>query len=490
LHPDGLERKPALRAAPAHTVQYERRRPEQTLLHRLVREHLETFLAQVQARTGTGLLEFVRDEFEGFLECGILAHGFLRVRCVDCAHEKLVAFSCKRCGFCPSCGARRMAQSAAVLVDEVIPQVPVRQWVLSFPIGLRILFAAHPELLTPVLRIVHRVIAGFLLKQAGQKRATADTGAVTLIQRFGSAANLNIHLHCLVLDGVYRRTGGEPVFQEARAPTGKELQGLLEKIIVRLMKKLTRLGYLVEEEGMSYLAELDPDNPLTPLQAASCTYRIALGPRAGQRVLSLRTVLGRDKTATAGLCADAHGFSLHAGVRCGTHQRKDLERLCRYITRPAIANERLKEDAAGNVVLQLKSPWRDGTTHLRMTPLEFMQRLAALVPRPRLHLTRFHGVLAPNAVLRAAVVPGPAQDTSVPSNEHAHGAPARMGWARLLKRVFDLDLEHCPQCGGAFRIIAAIEAPAVIVKILTHLGLPARAPPRAPARRPEFFQAA
>ena len=105
-----------------------------------------------------------------------------------------------------------MAQSAAHLVDQVIPRAPVRQWVLSFPIPLRILFAAHPELLAPVLRIIHRVIAGFLLKQAGLKRASADTGAVTLIQRFGSAANLNIHLHCLVLDGVYRRTGGEPVF--------------------------------------------------------------------------------------------------------------------------------------------------------------------------------------------------------------------------------------------------------------------------------------
>lgn len=256
------------------------------------------------------------------------------------------------------------------------------------------------------------------------------------------------------------------------------------------MTKLTRLGYLVEEEGMSYLADLDPDNPLTPLQAASCTYRIALGPRAGQKVLSLRTAPGRDDKATAGLCAQAHGFSLHAGVRCGTHQRKALERLCRYITRPAIAFDRLKEDAAGNVVLQLKSPWRDGTTHIRMTPLEFMQRLAALVPRPRLHLIRFHGVLAPNAGLRGAIVPGPAQDASGPSDEHAHGAPARMGWARLLKRVFDLDLEHCPQCGAEFRIIAAIEEPALIARILTHLGLPARAPPRAPARPPEFFQAA
>ena len=98
-----------------------------------------------------------------------------------------------------------MAQSAAHLVDEVIPRVPVRQWVLSFPIPLRILLAVYPELLASVLRIIHRVIVGFLLQQAGLKRATADGGAVTLIQRFGSAAKLDIHLHCLVLDGVYRR---------------------------------------------------------------------------------------------------------------------------------------------------------------------------------------------------------------------------------------------------------------------------------------------
>ena len=106
------------------------------------------------------------------------------LRCPECAHEKLVAFSCKRRGFCPSCGARRMAQSAAHLVDCVIPRVPVRQWVLSFPIPLRVLFAAHPELLSSLLQIIHRVIATFLLKPAGLQRAQAHTGAVTLIQRF------------------------------------------------------------------------------------------------------------------------------------------------------------------------------------------------------------------------------------------------------------------------------------------------------------------
>ena len=129
--------------------------------------------------------------------------------------------------------------------------MPVRQWVLSFPILRPLLFAAHPELLTPALLIIHRVIAGFLRKQAGLQGAAADTGAVTLIQRFGSAANLNIHLHCLVLDGVYRRTEGEPVFQAARAPSRDELAGLLNKIIARLLKMLTRLGYLIEEQGMT-----------------------------------------------------------------------------------------------------------------------------------------------------------------------------------------------------------------------------------------------
>ena len=156
---------------------------------------------------------------------------------------------------------------------------------------------------------------------------------------------------------------------------------------------------------MSYLADIDSDNPLRSLQAAACTYRIALGPRAGQKVLNLRTRPGRDEKTMAAQCAEAHGFSLHAAVRCGAHQRKALERLCRYITRPAIANERLARNGAGDVVLQLKSAWRDGTTHIVMSPLEFMQRLAALVPRPRLHLIRFHGVLAPHARLRAAIVP-------------------------------------------------------------------------------------
>ncbi len=172
------------------------------------------------ASTGSELPGFIKDAFDAFLECGILAHGFLRLRCGACGHDKLLAFSYKRRGFCPSCGARHMSQTAAHLVEHVIPQVPVRQWVLSLPIPLRLLLAAQPELVTPMLQVVQRVVMRHLLDGVGLKGEEGHGGAVTLIQRFGSAANLNIHLHCLVLDGVYRYGGdGVPTFVEAGATT-------------------------------------------------------------------------------------------------------------------------------------------------------------------------------------------------------------------------------------------------------------------------------
>jgi Transposase zinc-binding domain len=116
-------------------------------------------LAAHLAEQGRELPGYVQQEFEDYLKCGRLEHGFLRVRCEFCHTEHLVAFSCKRRGFCPSCGARRMAESAALLVDEVLPRQPTRQWVLSFPFQLRLLFASRPEIMGRVLCIVHRVIA-------------------------------------------------------------------------------------------------------------------------------------------------------------------------------------------------------------------------------------------------------------------------------------------------------------------------------------------
>ena len=170
---------------------YVRHRPETTLLYQIVREYWPEFQAEL-ANHGKTLPTYVRNEFDEYLKCGRLEHGFLRVRCESCHDEKLVAFSCKRRGFCPSCGARRMADSAALLVDDILPHLPMRQWVLSLPFPLRFLFASNPKVMTRALAIVYRTIATHLTRKAGFTKPTAQTGAVTLIQRFGSALNLNI----------------------------------------------------------------------------------------------------------------------------------------------------------------------------------------------------------------------------------------------------------------------------------------------------------
>ncbi len=126
---------------------YQPRAAERGILYTIVREHLETFLREAARRVdGASLPHFVEQEFRDFLTCGILAHGFARVRCDHCAFERLVPFSCKGRGFCPSCGGRRMTERAAHLVDAVLPRVPVRQWVLSLPHRLRYLLAWNHSL--------------------------------------------------------------------------------------------------------------------------------------------------------------------------------------------------------------------------------------------------------------------------------------------------------------------------------------------------------
>jgi len=199
------------------------------------------------------------------------------------------------------------------------------------------------------------------------------------------------------------------------------------------------------------------------------------------------------------------GFSLNAAVGCPAGSRQRLERLCRYVTRPAIALERLSVNRRGEVLLALKRPFRDGTTHLRFTREDFIARLAALVPRPRANLTRYHGVFAPahpwrSQITGAAREAGPpragkhagagrcghgqergsdAGDEIDPQSETAQVPKAPLTWAERLKRVFGIEITVCPHCGGRLRVIADVTDPALIERILGHVrreGLP-RAPP-------------
>jgi ribosomal protein S27E len=337
---------------------YERHRPEQTLLYELVEAHYPTLVEQLGQR-GKCLPDHVRREFDDYLKCGQLEHGFLRVRCDTCHFERLVAFSCKRRGFCPSCGARRMAETAALLSDEVFPDVPLRQWVISFPFPLRYLFAAHPQAMGRVLRIVYRAISTHLIHKAGLKLRNGATGAVTLIQRFGSALNLNIHFHILFLDGVYvHHYERPPQFQRVKAPAKSELEDLVQLISQRVGRCLERQG-LLEQDAESAWLDLDPSedtDAMPQILGSSVSYRIAVGPQQGRKAFMIRTIRPLDRP-DPGLerVAKANGFSLHAGVSLEGHQKDKRERLCRYIARPAVAVPRLSLSSTGKVVYTLKA---------------------------------------------------------------------------------------------------------------------------------------
>lgn len=166
-------------------------------------------------------------------------------------------------------------------------------------------------------------------------------------------------------------------------------------------------------------------------------------------------------------------------------ERKKIEKLCRYIARPPVAIARLSLNQKDQVVYTLKKAYDDGTTHIVMTKLELLEKLAALVPRPRIHLTRFAGVFAPNYKYRSDIVPkAKLPKISAAAQIDKPRSNSRISWARLLKRVFNIDTETCQLCKSKVKIIAAIEDPYVIKKILNHLGLPLKPPTIWPARGP------
>ncbi len=174
------------------------------------------------------LPSFVVKELERYLDCGILERGFCRLRCSACGFDRLVGFSCKG-SWCPSCGGRRMAESAAFLVDNVFPNVPVRQWVLSLPKPVRYLLAYDTKLATKVINIFINEVFRWFRRTAKRRlnlRSVKDAqpAGVVVIQRFDSAVQLNWHLHALLVDGVFLKKSAEPAsFEALPAPTNGDI---------------------------------------------------------------------------------------------------------------------------------------------------------------------------------------------------------------------------------------------------------------------------
>ena len=221
-----------------------------------------------------------------------------------------------------------------------------------------------------------------------------------------------------------------------------ELDNLLKSIAQRTLKLLKKRGLIVKDEGTEHL-NIKDTQAMDHIHSSSITYRIAFGKYQGQKALTLRTAPTLPKQKP--FLAQYSGLSLHVGVFCPAHNRKKLEHLCRYISRPSLSEARLSLNTQGQVVYKLKTAYRNGTTHIVLSPPPFLSRLASLVPRPRIHLIRFHGVFAPHFKYRSLVTPEHSDKTNKTSQTEQKKAKKSysMGWAKMLKRVFDIDIQTC-----------------------------------------------
>jgi hypothetical protein len=171
-----------------------------------------------------------------------------------------------------------MAESAKLLVDDVLNGYPIRQWVLSLPIPLRLLLARYPKELSKVMQIIHRTISTDIIHRTGYLKKQAKTGAVTYIQRFGSALNLNIHFHMLFLEGVITEERGQTKFKLVKAPSHSDMEQIVDNISHRIAAYLEKARLIQRDMDNAFLDfPMDDENSLLPLQAASVSYRIAWG---------------------------------------------------------------------------------------------------------------------------------------------------------------------------------------------------------------------
>jgi hypothetical protein len=276
-----------------------------------VQHHLETFLAEAQAAdpTGWGVPTWAERDFRSYLRCGILAHGFARIRCTDCGHDRILAFSCKGRGVCPSCNARRLAEVAAHLTDEVIPHLPVRQWVLSVPKRLRPFLHQTPEVASAVLGIFLRGLRTALREGSPGAPITvrdAQLGAISFPQRFGSSLNPHYHYHALALDGVISGDVKHGVrFHEATGLQARDAEALARTVQLRVLRWFARRGLL------------DPST-----------------------VADMRTWRGTGGFASHLRCS-VSSTDVDGSVRIEGEDQAGLERLIRYCARGPLSLERL-----------------------------------------------------------------------------------------------------------------------------------------------------
>jgi hypothetical protein len=303
----GAQHEHATSASRGSADNYARHRPEETVLYSALQAHWKTFISELEAAAEPPVLPaFVISEVEAFLRCGILAQGLILAKCRDCGWCRPVAFACRRRGFCPSCLGRRMSDFATQLVDRVIPRVPVRQWVLTVPHGLRAKMMFDPALTSAVLRELIRAVSSWLRQRARRLGVVGalKTGAVTVIQRFNSALGASPHFHTLFADGVYSfPVGRAPVFHPTPAPTDEDVARVAAAVFRRVERRLA------DREPAAVQRRFVEGAPvLVALTEASVGGVVATGPRRGRRIVRVRgAAADLDAFVMGRLCAEVEG---------------------------------------------------------------------------------------------------------------------------------------------------------------------------------------
>jgi hypothetical protein len=276
------------------------------------------------------------------------------------------------------------------------------------------------------------------------------------------------------------------------------LEDILKRIVERTITSFKKHGYLSEDGDVKNHPLADPlfqdHESLDLATKASLDGRIAFGPNTGKKVTKIGGGFGYYEEiplVKGKRCVSMNGFSIHANRSINTQNRKGLEQLISYISRGPLSNDRLTILPSGNVRLRLKSVFRDGTSHLVFTMSEFIEKLTALIPPPKTHLSIWSGCFAPNSPYRRKVVLKPDAKKGFDFKEDEdHPKPARRNysWSKLLARVFKIDVETCP-CGGKLVPVGKVIKKEEVERYLRHIKEeatpPARGPPK--CRQPELF---
>jgi len=372
-----------------------------------------------------------------------------------------------------------MCATAANLVERVLPEVALRQWVLTFPFAWRPKLARDGALLSALTRIFVETVLAFYAARAtafARPRAVAKGGAVTVAQRTSSDLRLNPHLHAVFIDGAYREEGETLAWKPLDHLQTGEVGAVLEKAVGRMAKYLQRRQALTlsNTDDIGNADGAGDDNPEGRLETSAVTGQTP--PCGPQWLRGLAPLAPRAMAYDKPLCASLGGFTLHAVTHAAAADLAGREALLRYALRPPVAQERIEAKSDGLVRLTPKRAYADGTVAIEMDPLSLLSRLAASLPPPRYHTVKYAGVLASASKLRSRIGPRPLNTSREPDTD---GSPSverprssYRPWAELLRRTFAIDALECPKCQGRMHLLAVVTEPRQVRRFLTNIGEP------------------